>query len=177
MRSLQSTLLAGAAWTLLCAATDARAVATISLYEAYMSVVLAVGGLIFGIIVVLLVMCSSWDAATLRLQPRERRMWELKLPNGLSGDDAKVLEKLHDEADAARKKKKDVATRRHFSTTSSNGHNNTAASPAASSAGCYANQRSDAAAAYADGGASGPNPYTRTEDDVVAFSESLWPNP
>ncbi|KPA73381.1 hypothetical protein ABB37_09930 [Leptomonas pyrrhocoris] len=125
-----------------------------------MSVLTAIGGLLLGAIVVVLVMCCGWEAATVRLQPRERRMWETAPPSGLSDDDVKVLEKLHDEADAARKEKAKGAA---SSVPPRNG--NSAVAPPAAAGRRYTNESPG-------GRAPAVNPYTYTEDDVVAFNSA-----
>lgn len=171
MRSWHSRLWAGAAWTLLCAVTGARAVDTTSIYEVYMSIILAVGGLLLGATIVVLVMCCSWEAATLRLQSRERRMWET---SPASDDGAKLLEKLNDEADAARRRKPKKAAGekgQSASTALSNNGDNVSAESRRTK---ERNAPSPGATAVSPSGYSaGANPYAHTEDDVVAFDYSL----
>lgn len=168
MRSTQSRVLVGGAWTLLYATTSARAVAIISTYQAYMSGILAVGGVLLGAIIVVLVMCCSWKASTLRLQPRERRMWETA-PS--SSKDAAVLEKLNAAADAPRKRKAKKGAQESGSVSPPDEAD--IVSPAGRSAG-KRNSQSPGADAVSPGGRSGgANPYASTEDDVVAFNSSL----
>lgn len=165
-RSVQWRMLAGAVWTLLFRVTGARAIAITPIYEAYTSVILAIGGFLLGAIVVVVLMCFNWKVATVRLQPRERRMWELAPLPGLSENDAKILEKLHDEADKPRKRKRTTDTVKKGQPASAASPKN-AVSPSANS-----NPSRSAGPVNPDNNVSRPNPYVNTEDDVVAFNNS-----